>query len=400
MTTPITHKVVAGDTLFSLAKKYGLTVNELKAINNLQTDRINVGLVLDLVPIVHKVVSGDTLYSLAKRYKTTVGKLKLINGLKTDSIKVGQVLVLVENKYAAQFVLCNEEGQLFENFIYEITLSDGSIRKGKTDATGCIETITSNSELVIKSIKIFSHSDSPNCCQSQPMFAAREWYEYTAKEYYDYILLDYLRLLNPNLLLRQVVTLGYKRRNLHQDERAFLKIYFGDSLDYDAIKIHRGRMIAGQKSRVAMTPLGEAYFPPEIYQENFCAKGINIKAKWLFVHEIVHVWQFQLWKESGKFDQVLSDGLDISIQRGYTYIARFPDKPYAYNYEHLVNKRNHLSEFNMEQQADIIADYLVSGVNSKINSDILFKFVREFINNPRDKSLLPKSSGLAKTVDE
>ena len=42
----------------------------------------------------HKVVSGDTLYSLAKKYKTTVDELKKLNGLTSDTIKLGAVLKL------------------------------------------------------------------------------------------------------------------------------------------------------------------------------------------------------------------------------------------------------------------------------------------------------------------
>lgn len=94
MSKPLTHTVVAGDTLSALAKKYGTTVKELKDINGLKSDLIKVGQVLDLIKTEHKVVSGDTLSALAKKYKTTVDILKSINGLKSDLIKVGQTLKL------------------------------------------------------------------------------------------------------------------------------------------------------------------------------------------------------------------------------------------------------------------------------------------------------------------
>lgn len=89
-----THRVIAGDTLYSLAKKYGTTVNELKSINSLTSDLIQVGQILDLTKNTHKVVSGDTLFSLAKKYGLTVNILKSINGLVNDTIKIGQVLKL------------------------------------------------------------------------------------------------------------------------------------------------------------------------------------------------------------------------------------------------------------------------------------------------------------------
>lgn len=52
-------------------------------------------------PTTHKVVSGDTLSALAKKYGTTVKELKDINGLKSDLIKVGQTLKLVRNSKPA-----------------------------------------------------------------------------------------------------------------------------------------------------------------------------------------------------------------------------------------------------------------------------------------------------------
>lgn len=43
-------------------------------------------------PEYHKVVSGDTLYSLSQRYGTSVDELKRANGLTSDSIRTGQSL--------------------------------------------------------------------------------------------------------------------------------------------------------------------------------------------------------------------------------------------------------------------------------------------------------------------
>ena len=42
----------------------------------------------------HKVQSGDTLYSIARRYNTSVNQLKQVNGLTGDVIRVGQSLRL------------------------------------------------------------------------------------------------------------------------------------------------------------------------------------------------------------------------------------------------------------------------------------------------------------------
>ncbi len=44
----------------------------------------------------HKVVKGDTLYSISKKYGLTVDELKKINGLNSNAIDIGQTLILVK----------------------------------------------------------------------------------------------------------------------------------------------------------------------------------------------------------------------------------------------------------------------------------------------------------------
>lgn len=116
MSNPVTHKVVSGDTLFSLAKKYSLTVAELKSINGLTSDQIKIGQVLKVSKhstvsniTTHTVIVGDTLTSIAKKYGTTINNLKLLNNLTTDVIKVGMVLKLttgsVNNKNVIVFFI-------------------------------------------------------------------------------------------------------------------------------------------------------------------------------------------------------------------------------------------------------------------------------------------------------
>lgn len=113
MGNPATHKVVSGDTLSGLAKKYGLTVSAIKAMNGLKSDVIKIGQVLQLTKSTHTVVSGDTLSGLAKKYGTTVAALKAANGLKSDLIKVGQVLHLpTEEKEVTELYWSYGENQV------------------------------------------------------------------------------------------------------------------------------------------------------------------------------------------------------------------------------------------------------------------------------------------------
>jgi LysM repeat protein len=81
-----------GDTLYSLAKKHKTTVETLKTLNKLKSNTIYVGQLLIVKTELVKVQKGDTLYSLAKKYKTTVKELKSLNNLKNNTIYIGQTL--------------------------------------------------------------------------------------------------------------------------------------------------------------------------------------------------------------------------------------------------------------------------------------------------------------------
>ena len=93
------YTVKSGDSLWSISKKYGLTVDELKQANNLTSNLISVGQNL-LIPKKEAETStneyivkkGDTLYAIANKYSTTVDNLKSINNLTTDLLSIGQVL--------------------------------------------------------------------------------------------------------------------------------------------------------------------------------------------------------------------------------------------------------------------------------------------------------------------
>ena len=98
------HTVKKDETLYSLAKRYNLSLDELKRINNLNSNLIKVGQKLRVTLIetanelnqtsVWVVSKGDTLYSIAKKSGVTVEAIKRLNGLTNNLIKIGQKLEL------------------------------------------------------------------------------------------------------------------------------------------------------------------------------------------------------------------------------------------------------------------------------------------------------------------
>ena len=92
-----TYVVKSGDNLYAIARKYGISVNKLKDINNLSSNLLSVGQKL-LVPKLNGktyiVKSGDNLYKIAKENGTTVTDLINLNELSTTNLSIGQVLYL------------------------------------------------------------------------------------------------------------------------------------------------------------------------------------------------------------------------------------------------------------------------------------------------------------------
>lgn len=98
-----THTVKSGDTLFEISKQYGTTVDALKADNGLNSNLILPNQVIKVneakaenteVTTEYTVVSGDTLGKIASKYDVTVSQLKAWNNLNSDLIVVGQTLSL------------------------------------------------------------------------------------------------------------------------------------------------------------------------------------------------------------------------------------------------------------------------------------------------------------------
>ena len=90
--------VKAGDNLYSIANKYNISVNELKSINNLVSDNLYIGQKILLVPMnnsdnnIYKVEAGDTLYSIARKYNTTIKDIMDKNNLISNILSIGQEL--------------------------------------------------------------------------------------------------------------------------------------------------------------------------------------------------------------------------------------------------------------------------------------------------------------------
>lgn len=112
-------------------------------------------------------------------------------------------------------------------------------------------------------------------------------------------------------------------------------LLFGDAIDYARVRIHNRRYLPFglQPRNCAMSPNGGIYFHKSCCLLDFSAGSLD--ARHWFMHEMVHVWQYQL-------------GYPVRL-RGAVRVGL------SYDYELAPDK--HLSDFNMEAQGDLLADY-------------------------------------------
>jgi len=95
---PTFYTVKRGDSLSVIAERFGLTLAELKSINNLKGNLIQIGQVLKFPDTEsslfaeHKIKRGETLSDIAELYRVRLTDLKAANNLRGDRILIGQTL--------------------------------------------------------------------------------------------------------------------------------------------------------------------------------------------------------------------------------------------------------------------------------------------------------------------
>ncbi len=97
------YVVKKGDTLTSISKRYGVSVKELKKLNQLSSSRLKIDqqlIIREQKPKVYTVKKDDTIYAISKRFKINIEELKEINSLETYLLKPGQKILLEKEKEA------------------------------------------------------------------------------------------------------------------------------------------------------------------------------------------------------------------------------------------------------------------------------------------------------------
>ncbi|KHN50298.1 N-acetylmuramoyl-L-alanine amidase AmiB [Pectobacterium fontis] len=105
------HTVERGETLSSIARRYGVSLAAMREVNKLNKDIVWVGQRLNIpatgvkqtastpvpkkaAPVKHKVVKGDSLSAIATRYGVSMKEIQQANNMRSGTVQLGQTLII------------------------------------------------------------------------------------------------------------------------------------------------------------------------------------------------------------------------------------------------------------------------------------------------------------------
>ncbi len=161
--------VKSGDNLYSISKKYNVSIDELKEINNIINNNLSIGQKL-FIPSNMKqeneqqndstntyiVKSGDSLYAIAKRFNTSVDEIKKLNNLTSNNLSINQKLFIPNN---------NEQSSNYNTYIVKSGDNLYAIAKKfntSIDEIKKLNNLTSNNLSINQKLFIPSYNEQSN----------------------------------------------------------------------------------------------------------------------------------------------------------------------------------------------------------------------------------------------
>ena len=170
------------------------------------------------------------------------------------------------------------------------------------------------------------------------------------------------------------------RRPLTSGETAMVRSVFQDAIDTTRVRVVCGSFLPFnlQDQNTAMTPRGSLYFMPAQYRIDFSREDAG--GKLFFIHEMVHVWQWQLGYNC------IWHGLLLALFGGYF-------RQRAYRYDSAIAGTT-LAGYNMEQQAELVSHYFGATQLGLPSLTARLPFLRDvldgFLQSPGNAALLPR----------
>jgi hypothetical protein len=135
-------------------------------------------------------------------------------------------------------------------------------------------------------------------------------------------------------------------RPLTPGEIELARSMFGDAIDYDPVRMIRGKWWPFQPRETVMAPVGNIHFHPDgpLWSEDFSRERLSLQG--LFIHEMTHVWQAQT---CGRF---------------YLLLMRHPFCRYGYK---LIEGRP-FERYGLEQQAEMVRHCFLAGCGRTVGA--------------------------------
>ena len=146
------YVVKKGDTLWNIAKTYGLTVDKLKSLNNLTSNNLTIGdslIVKDSSGssdnsssadnnIYYIVKKGDSLYSIARSNNMTVDELKSLNNLTSNILSIGQKLIISSGSNVPNNVYVVKKGDTLWSIANNFNVSVNNLKNANNKSNNSL----------------------------------------------------------------------------------------------------------------------------------------------------------------------------------------------------------------------------------------------------------------------
>ncbi len=169
------YVVQAGDSMWRVSQKVGVAVNDLKSINNLDSNILRIGQMLYLEDkpevasqaapvqnpqptqaapkiIYHTVASGDSLYRIAMAYSVDVQDIKESNGLSSNALSLGQRLIITKEAKTTSYSSSNTTSSSSNSSNTnngDTSIGDGKENSSSVSQTGDLSKYEQNKKEVI-----------------------------------------------------------------------------------------------------------------------------------------------------------------------------------------------------------------------------------------------------------
>ncbi|KQN48080.1 hypothetical protein ASE98_25330 [Pseudomonas sp. Leaf48] len=320
------------------------------------------------------------------RYQVTTQQGEVFKGVTDEAGRTMNVHTLVPGDlkiefpdsalYDEQLRLLGPNGELANNIKYTAKLADGRILDGVTDEQGYTQRLVTEKPTQITQLLLFPPEGvQPLCCAAQNAQAPIQ-VDLTASEVST-------NDKDVGSSTKDVSLPKGKKRSLTSGEISMARSVFKDAVNYSKVKVHHGGWwLFVWFQNTAVTPNGEMYYPAstKYYRDDF-SNTTDDRDKALFMHEMTHVWQHQLGYP------VKKQGLAVSSRGAEAYAYTLFDD-------------GKFSNYNMEQQGEMISDYYMICVignplgvwdwkNEGKSPELLSATLESFLNDPSSKKNLP-----------